>query len=318
MDLRLRSFQRVTVFGGMTVDRVAAAHGRPVAGASNPGTISRMAGGVGFNVATILARLAVPTRLVGRVGADGDGETVIGAAQTAGVDTTAVSVSPAGATGSYIATLDDRGGLVIGIADMSVYAELTPGEVAPAVRSALADEAWLVDANLPIETLDYLIGEASAAQRPVMALTVSPAKAVRLRAHLGRLTVLFTNRREGAALLGWLPEAKGYAAADLARELASTPGSNVVVSDGAGLVAVASGRDLRSFAPFRALVRNVNGAGDALAAGVVYGFYRGRSLYEGVIDGLATAALVIESPSAIEAPVDTASLSRRIGENGHS
>ena len=94
MDQPLRHFDRVTVFGGATIDRIAQSGGPPVMGASNPGHARRLPGGVGFNVATILARLGVASRLVTRVGADHDGEAIIAACTAAGVDTSAISVSP--------------------------------------------------------------------------------------------------------------------------------------------------------------------------------------------------------------------------------
>ena len=121
MDQPLRHFDRVTVFGGATIDRIARSSAAPVMGASNPGHARRLPGGVGFNVAAIIARLGIATRLVTRVGDDPEGEAVLLAARGAGVDTTAASVSHAAPTAGYYAVFDDRGNLVVGIADADVY-----------------------------------------------------------------------------------------------------------------------------------------------------------------------------------------------------
>ncbi len=50
-------FDSITIFGGATVDRIAASVGATVLGSSNPGTARAYPGGVGLNVARGLARL---------------------------------------------------------------------------------------------------------------------------------------------------------------------------------------------------------------------------------------------------------------------
>jgi pseudouridine kinase len=149
MDRRIGPFHSITVFGGATVDRIAVSGGPPVMGASNPGNAQTFPGGVGLNVAAALARLGHEVRLVGRIGADQDGETVVAAAGAAGLDTTFLGVSPTAPTGGYHAAFDDRGGLVIGIADMGIYDEMSPLAVSPAAAQSPIDDLWVVDANLP-------------------------------------------------------------------------------------------------------------------------------------------------------------------------
>ena len=58
----------ITVFGAANIDHIGWTAARPVIGASNPGRTRLTPGGVGFNVATILARLGHPVRLVARIG----------------------------------------------------------------------------------------------------------------------------------------------------------------------------------------------------------------------------------------------------------
>lgn len=313
MDGFVRPFDTVTVFGGATLDRVARTDGPPVFGASNPGTVRRIPGGVGFNVAIILARLGLKTRLVTRVGADADGEEILAAARDAGVRTAAIEVSATSASAGYHATFDDTGSLIIGVADMKICDEITPAAVGSAAGASGANDLWIADANLPPETLDFLAEEAAAAGRPIAAMTVSPAKAVRLASLLDRLTYLFTNRREAAVLLGRDPDDPGLGAAGLAGELAGARATKVVVTNGAEPLAVASAGDVRSYAPFRAEVKGVNGAGDSLAAGTVLGLAEGLALNDAIRFGLAAAALTLESGSVIAAPFGKDALAERIG-----
>jgi pseudouridine kinase len=317
LDKRIGPFDSVTVFGGANVDRVAATSGPATLGVSNPGKARASPGGVAFNVAANLARLGRPVRLIARVGADEDGAAILAAAEAAGVDTAGIGVSPITPTATYQAAFDEAGGLIIGIADMTVCDELTPSAVARAADRSPDRDLWVVDANLPADTLDFLVGEARNAGRPVAALAVSPAKAVRLSALLDRLGLVFANRREAAALLDRPSDDKHPSASDLARALSSAYASNIVVTNGSDPLAVAAGGDVRSFAPLRAEVRSVNGAGDALAAGTIHGLAAGRSLFEAILPGLAAAAMTVEAAASSAKGLSAAALMARIAAGSH-
>lgn len=311
MDQIASPFETVTIFGGATLDRVAASAMPPVMGASNPGNVRRVPGGVGFNAATVLARLGLKTRLVTAIGSDPDGEAILAAAMRAGVDVGHVVVSGGAGTAAYHATLDHAGNLIIGIADMKVCDEITPAAVAPATARADGD-FWVVDANLPPATLAFLGAEAKDARVPIAALTVSPAKAVRLEPILDSITYLFTNRREAAALLGLNPDEAGLAVTALARELTGTRPTKVVVTNGNEPLAASSKGEVRSYASLRATVKSVNGAGDSFAAGTIYGLAAGHALSDAIRFGRAAAVLALEAGGIAEAPFRADTLAERL------
>jgi pseudouridine kinase len=301
------------VFGGATVDRIAAAIGTTVLGASNPGTARAYPGGVGLNVARGLSRLGHPVRLVSRIGRDDDGEMVMAAARAAGVDMSRVSMSETAPTASYHAAFDHQGALLVGIADMAICDEISPAAVAAATAGPPGGSLWVVDANLPSETLDFIAGEAIEAGVPLAALTVSPAKAVRLAPLLGKVTLLIANRREAAAVLGYAPEERIPSAAELAGRISQAPTPNVVVSNGGEPVVVGMRGEVRAFAPLQAVVKSVNGAGDGLAAGTIHGLALGRTLFEAILFGLAAAAIAIESEGTVSPDLSPALVAARIG-----
>ena len=313
MDQIVRQFDSVTVFGGASLDVVAQSAAPPVMGASNPGRAMRIPGGVGFNVAHVLARLGVRTRLVTRVGSDPQGKTVIEAAHAAGIDTSAISQSVTAPTAAYHATLDDTGNLIIGIAAMDVISEISPAQIGPAATAAPERDFWVVDANLDQDTLAFLAVEANNARRPITALTVSPAKARRLSPLLDRLSYLFTNRREGAVLVADDPDDANIPATRIAGTLARTRTTKVVVTNGNEPLAAASGTDVRSYAPFRAAVSGVNGAGDAFAAGVIRGLASGHALNDAIRFGLAASAMTVEAGSVVAAVLSEDALAERMG-----
>jgi pseudouridine kinase len=305
LDTSSRSFSTVTVFGGVTVDRIGTTERPPVMGASNPGSVRAVPGGVGLNVASILARLGLTVRLVARVGADAGGDAVVAAAAAVGIDTAAIGRSPDGATAQYQAAFNDTGGLIVGIADIGLYDEMTPELVAPTAADAPADDFWVIDANLPRETLGFLVEEAGASGRQIAGMTVSPAKARRLGATIDRLTYLFANKAEAVAIVG--EEAESHTAQSLASALARRSSARVAVTDGANPLAAAGDGESRSFAPLRAdITGSVNGAGDSLAAGTIFGLSSGRSFNEAIRIGLAAAALTLRSGGVAAAPYDPA------------
>ena len=269
-------------------------------GASNPGTVRRSPGGVGFNVTSILARLGVPARLVTRVGQDADGEAIVLAAKAAGIDTSALIVSPFAPTAAYHAAFDDTGDLIVGVADMTICDEITPASLEPAAIASDPNDFWVIDANLPAETIEFLTEEARANRIPVAAVSVSPAKAVKLVPILDRLTFLFTNRREAPVLLG-RQRHESATVADLAAQLTGPRATSVIVTDGAEPLAVARSGEVRSFAPLRAKIVGVNGAGDSFAAGTIQGLAEGLSLHDAVRHGLAAAVLTLEAGSVAAA-----------------
>ena len=295
------------------MDHAAATFAPPVLGASNPGLSRTSPGGVGLNVARDLARLGRPVRLVTRVGADADGGAVSAAARADGVDAASISVSRSARTATYRAAFDDRGGLIIGIADMAVMDEVTPAAVSEAAAGSPSDHAFVIDANLPAATLAFLVEAAAMSGRAVAAIAVSPAKAVKLTPLLDRLTLLFATRREAAALLG-RPDDAAVATRSLAAMLAARGAARVVVTDSGDPLAAASGSEVHLFPPFPAHVRSVNGAGDALAAGTLHGLASGRGFFDAVLSGLAAAAITVEEDGTVAEGLNPAALEARIAK----
>jgi pseudouridine kinase len=312
MTGRLLPSTAFTVIGGATMDHAAFTFAPPVMGASNPGAASTSPGGVGLNLARDLARLGNRVRLVTRVGQDADGSAVIATATADGVDTTGTGVSTATRTATYRAALDNAGGLIIGIADMAIFDEITT-ERASAAIAAMPDGMLVVDANLPAPTLAFLTDAAAASARPVAAVAVSPAKAVKLTPLLDRLTLLFATRREAAALLGG-PDDPSAPTRDLAVRLTGRGAAHVIVTDSADPLAAATRDEAHLFAPFPAHVRSVNGAGDALAAGMLHGLAAGRGFFDAVLCGLAAAAITVEEDSTVAAGLDAAAVEARIAK----
>ncbi len=297
----------VLLFGAAHLDVLTRSVRPAVLGASNPARVTSSPGGVAFNVARTLSRLGVPATLATALGDDGPAAEVGAAA--AGVEVSALNATAGTAT--YHAILDYDGTLLIGLAAMAAYDELTAEAVAGCVPDGRFGW-WVVDANLPEETLVWIADEAHRRKVPLAACAVSPAKAVRLRGVLARVGLLCCNRGEAAALLD-VAQGDSRPAADLAGALAERGPVAGFVSDGGNDLAAWDAGTIRSFRPPPPpAIRSVNGAGDALAAGVIYGVLAGLPFFDAIQLGLVAASLKLEVEEPVRADLSPALLQERL------
>ena len=293
----METARSIACIGGAHIDRHGVLKGPLIPGTSNPGNVTTDFGGVARNVAENLARLGRGVTMVSRVGDDENGAAVVVRLQSLGIDTSLVSVA-ARATASYTAILEPNGELVLGLADMDLYDEMVPGAPDMALDFArLHDHAlWFGDANLPAETIAWLLDRAGAI--PVAVDAVSVVKARKLRGLLPRISFLFANLAQAASMAE--VESTGDAA-EAARVLHGLGARAGVVTAGAAGIAVWMGDDVRTMAALPAVPRNVTGAGDALIAGTLFGVTESWSLFHAARLGLAAAAITVESGSTTAA-----------------
>jgi pseudouridine kinase len=258
-----------------------------VLGTSNPGAMSTDFGGVARNVAQNLARLGCRVLLCSRVGNDEAGRQVL--AQP--LDTSLITVSSTCPTASYTAILESTGELVIGLADMDIYDEVTPAVLEPAVERLREASLWFIDTNLPGDTIRWLLETAAV---PVAVDAISVAKSQRLRPLLPRIRYLFCNLAQAGAIAGTAFRDPREAAAALvglgaASGIVSAGPRGIAVYDSAGIVAMPA---------LAATPRDVTGAGDALVSGTLYGLSQHLDLAAAARLGVAAAAIAVESDSS--------------------
>ena len=299
----------VVCFGAAHVDRRARAIGAVALATSNPVTVTRGAGGVARNVAETLARLGRSVALVSRVGDDPDGAQVTADLARLGVDVAGVGRSPRRPTASYTALIDPAGELVVALADMAIYDELTADALRPALDRLAGHTVWFLDANLPAGAIAFLL-RARPAGATVAVDAVSVAKAARLAGLLDGIDLLFCNRDEAAALSGMAvaTPADAAAAADALRRRGARAvvvgcgdaGAHLAADGVAALLPACAGR-----------VADVTGAGDALVAGTLYGYGLDRPIADCVRLGVAAASLTVESDAAVSPALDPDTLLTR-------
>ncbi|WP_269930148.1 carbohydrate kinase family protein [Aminobacter sp. HY435] len=286
---------RILAIGGAHVDRRGRMTAPFVPGASIPGSMSEEVGGGVFNALRGAVRRGAQGVLISVRGGDSAGDAVATAIAANGIeDLSAVFLDRA--TPSYTALLDSAGDVVAALADMGLYElafakQLRRSKVREAMAAA---EAVLCDANLPEAALAKLV---DMADKPVFAIAISPAKAVRLAPILNQLYCVFMNRREAAVLAGVSAETgletivHGLRAAGLRRGVVTAGGNAVFAYDSNGIIVVTP--------PPPRQIADVTGAGDALAGATTAALMRGLSLQAALREGIAAAVLTIETASAV-------------------
>jgi len=282
-------------FGGAHIDRRGYVSGAYMPAASNPGTLREEVGGGTFNALRWAVRRGLAASLCSMRGGDDAGDRVARAIEAAGIrDLSAVFLDRA--TPSYTALIDAEGELIAGLADMGLYDLAFPKQMRRSkLREAAAGaDALLCDANLPTAALERCLDLAGG--KPCFSIAISPAKVVRFVPLLGRLSALFMNRREAAALTGQAldtPEAELVAAL---RKLGLERG---VVTGGSGpLLGYDAEGAFTITPPALRDIADVTGAGDALAGATIAALMQGQALRPALREGVAASMLALASANA--------------------
>jgi sugar/nucleoside kinase (ribokinase family) len=283
------------LFGAAHIDRIGRLENRTAFGQSNPGTMRDSVGGAAFNVASSLTALGAHVSLSSAIGNDESGAHIHRVAADRQIDFHPLAHPGLHPTATYTGLLDAQGELIIALADMEIYA------AADVHKTTVAAGAWLlVDANLSPEMIGALLQKPTAHRA---GMTVSASKAKRLRPHIDRLDLLFTNRAEAAALVNAPP-------ADplkmLGQMIADIGCPRAVISDGAGLLVVVDEGAVTERAVDSVAVKDVTGAGDALAAGTLFALGEGVRFPDAISTGIAAAHAILAHPGPYRADLSNA------------
>jgi len=273
---------RICVIGGANADIIATSFSRFMPGDSNPGTVRLTAGGVGRNIAHNLALLGDEVVFLTLFGGDDFGRFTAESCRKANIDISLCDVAALGTRSCFLSINDCDGEMVGGVADMAAADGITPEWLAAKMEKLGDVDAYVADANIPVETLAYLIDHAD---KPLYVDAVSGAKAAKIKEAMAmsakkHFFTLKCNQIESAVL----SDLKGV--------------DRWFVSLGAeGLVTV-EGDTKKHFPVLPCHVVNATGAGDALMAGIIHAGLK-ASIEEAAHIGLLCAKNNIESPDTV-------------------
>ncbi len=286
----------VTVVGGANVDIGGKPDKQLIMRDSNPGTVQTSLGGVGRNIAHNLALLGNSVRFISAIGEDAHARQILEGCRELMIDTDSCLRTEEAPTSTYIYITNQKGDMEAAISDMRIAEYLTPEFIQSKMDVIHQSSLLVIDTNLPEETVHTL---AKRTRLPVFAETVSRAKAEKLRAVLPYLHAITPNALEAEILSGRKVNPD--------KESSVAKAADVLLARGVRQVVITLGERGAYFADgeSRGFVRSipcnpvsVNGAGDALIAGLVTGFLKQLPLSESVRLGAAAAAFTLEATAA--------------------
>lgn len=279
----------IIVFGSINIDLVATAPRLPIAGETLLGdTFIKVPGGKGANQAVALAKLGVPTQMVGRVGADSFGAELVQNLQDAGVQTENIFVDETVSSGVAIITVAHNGENQI-VVIPGANGQVNQEDVERLTGILPTAKALLLQLEIPINAV---VAAAQAARNANITVILDPAPAQsNLPAQLYPLVDIITpNEVEAGQLVGFPVDGED-AAAKAAGVLLQRGVKSAIVKLGAKGVVCATQKEVFFVPAFSVEAVDTVAAGDAFNGGLAAALYTGLSLHQAVVWGAAAGAL---------------------------
>lgn len=289
---------KVICIGAMNIDRKLTIEDTVVARTSNPGTSVYSVGGVGRNICENLGRLGLDVSLISLAGNDADYDVIKKHSQSY-IHMQYVKQLADGRTGNYNAILDNQGEMQIAVSDMSIYDQMTVEWIEEYQAVLKAAEVIVVDLNIPKDVIAYVIQLAAMHAIPLFIIPVSGPKMKRLPKDLKGVTWIIVNRDESEAFFN---QSKNQLSIQALAKLWIQHGvKNVVITDGIHESYYLNESDT-CFAkkpPICQHVKDVTGAGDSFAAGIIFGHLHNRTSEECLDLALTNAYHTIQSEMTV-------------------
>jgi ribokinase len=279
----------IVVLGSLNVDLVTRVAVLPRPGETVLGDrLLTFTGGKGANQAVAAARLGGRVTMVGRVGRDAGGETLLRQLSRDGVDASGVSRDADEPSGAALIMVGADGENLIAVAP-GANGRVGSAEVDRALDAAGPAGLLVLQLEIPREAAVRAIREG----RRVL-LNAAPAAPLPLGLLRG-LDALVVNESEAAALLG-----RSVPGAEAAAALHAAGCALAVVTLGAAGAALCDADGARVAEPFAVDAVDTTAAGDAFVGALAVGLAAGRPAAEAVRFANAAGAAAATRPGAQE------------------
>ena len=281
----------IVVVGSLNMDLVIQVPTIPKLGETVLGNnFATFPGGKGANQAVAAARLGASVAMVGQVGADTYGESLINSLSTEGVNIDQIFMDESTATGVAMISVDDSGQNSIVVASGANFT-LTNEQIQSAWEK-LGDIDILI---MPLETPpDTILEAARLANRRDVQVVLNPAPARLLEEELLSLVdVLVPNEHEILQVSEYYDSVKTDVE-KAARTLIGQGANAVVTTLGSnGVSIVENNKNEVLLPPFSVDVVDTTAAGDSFVAALAVGLGEGKTLYEACYFANAAGALTV-------------------------
>ena len=280
----------IAVVGSLNMDLVIRVPRFPAAGETLTGReFETVPGGKGANQAVACARMGAPVVMIGSIGADGHGKTLVAALRADGIDVAGVHAWPDAHTGIAIVMVEDGGQNCIVLAP-GANAALDPAAIDAAAPDIARAALLVLQLEVPMDTV---LHAAQCAKRAGVPVLLNAAPVAPLPEGLWPLIDwLVVNEIEAGTLAG-VAVSNAQAAAAIGQALRDRGAKNVIVTLGEMGVVVADANGTRHFAAQRVRAIDSTAAGDTFIGALAAGMREGLDIDAAVALGQAASALCV-------------------------
>jgi len=276
----------IVVVGSLNADLVVRSSRFPAPGETIRGEdLATIPGGKGANQAVAAARLGASVAMIGCVGADAFGATLIENLKQNNVDARHVLRDGSAATGTAIIIVDSSGENSI-ILSPGANARVSENDVEPAILAGA--KLLLLQFEIPMEAV---LHSAGLAREKGVRVILNPAPAREIPDELLKMAnFILPNETE----LGLLARKRITDKASLeaaASVLVSRGAANVIVTLGEKGALIVGRHSKKYVSAYKVKPVDTTGAGDAFIGGMAFALLRRKSLQDAVKYGCACGAL---------------------------
>lgn len=304
----------VVVLGSINMDLVATTPRLPLPGETLTGLeFFTVSGGKGANQAVACSRLGVPTQLIGRVGGDEFGRSLLAGLQGAGVGLEAVLVDNSTRSGvAAIAVAAGGENQIIVIPGANGRIDRT--EITQLEKLLPTAAFLLLQLEIPLEIVLIAAQAAYKAGVPII-LDPAPLPPIFPPELYSLIEIITPNQTEASQLAGFT--VVDQATATLAgQELVARGVKNAVVKLGDQGAVWVTATDYAFIPAFRVETVDTVAAGDAFNGGLAAGLYAGLPLRSALVWAAAAGAIATTKPGAQSSLSDRATLNQFLQARG--
>jgi ribokinase len=280
----------IVVVGSINMDLVVRAPRHPEPGETILGSsFQTFPGGKGANQAVAAARLGGAVRMIGRVGTDSFGDSLLATLQKDRIDTSFVRRSADTASGVALITVNEQGQNTIVVVP-GANGKLSPQDIRDSREAFVGASVVLLQLEIPIETVKTA---AEIAREEGAGVILNPAPAQQLSSNLlSKVDFLIPNESELGLLTGM------QAVSIAADSLRSIGTRRLVVTLGSQGVLVIDEDGHHKLDAHTVPVVDTTAAGDAFVGAFAVALTEHRSTREAAVWGNAAGALAVTAAGA--------------------
>ncbi|WP_419959663.1 carbohydrate kinase [Psychrobacillus sp. BM2] len=307
--------KEIICIGGANVDRKYTLIKDLQMGTSNPTSSLQSVGGVARNIAENLGRLGHAVRLLSVVGTDMEYE-AIEKASSNWINLFSVEKLPNYTTGTYSAVLDSNGEMLLALANMDIYEQLTVDYLKKHEAHLTNAQLIIIDMNCSKEVIEYIRTVAIGHNIPLALIPVSSPKMDRMPESLEGIEWLIANKDEAEMYLRMSIEDK-ESWKEATRLFVQKGISHVVITWGSeGTMYAGSDLETSYFPAIEVKdVVDVTGAGDAFVSATLYAWLSGEDIPKTIQTGMMNASKTIRSSDTVRTELSRNNLTNEMEEN---